>query len=308
MIAPHIKAEKAVLSTPIEEVYAGIDWISCSLSSGASQVWVWADKCRRVIEAIAEEGYKLEARSLNGYRGLACGGSFWGSRDDGVYVQISSYRADQYFDGLYRDDLSVSRLDVQATVRFRHEDKRIGQQTFNEAVDANRVLSSQRQRKIWYMSAADGGWTTYIGAPSSEQRGYIYNKAVESEKPEYERCWRYECRFRNSFARHWLDKIVFAEQNRPNLCAQIVERYFVARGVSMPWRHLEAPITQPLFNEIPSDADKKLKWLKEQVKPAIRWLVREGYIDGAMAALGFEWEAEEPFPDEGDKLWRYIDA
>lgn len=305
MKSPGNIATAAQVAYAVEQVYAGVDWLSCSLMAGADNTWLWADECRRIIEEIAEEGYKLEARSLNGYHGLAAGGSFFGVRDDGLYLQISSYRADHYLSRIYRTDLHFSRLDVQATVRFASNLPGIGEEAERMAVDANEALPSQRQRRIWHMAGNDGGYTLYIGSPASEQRGRLYNKAVQSEDPIYTRCWRYEVIFKNNFAQHWADKVAYAEENTPNLCQHIVWRWYTGRGVECPWRSFEGNITMPLFNEIPSDAEKKLNWLQSQVKPAFRWLLKNGFEREAFEAIGLRWEyrtlyTDEYTPKEGD--------
>src|SRR5262245_40657007 len=137
MNTPGSIATAAGKAHAVEQIYAGVDWLSCSLAASSGNDWLWADECRRIIEEIAEEGHKLEARALNGYHGLAAGGSFFGTRSDGAYVQISSYRADHYLSRIYRTDLHFSRLDVQTTVRFLGDLKSIGTEARRAAIDAN---------------------------------------------------------------------------------------------------------------------------------------------------------------------------
>jgi len=301
-------ADAALTREGVEEVYAGVDWISCSLPKEASTHWVWVSACRAIVEEIAQEGHKLEARTLNGYMGLAAGGSFYGVRDDGAYVQISSYRADSYLSRIYRADLHISRLDVQVTVRFKHNRPELGRYWRQKASDANTALPAGRRRRIWNMEGDDGGYTLYIGSPTSDQRARIYNKAVQSEDPAYQRCWRFEVVFRNHLATSWTERIAGFGVLRADLCAQIVETWLLGRGIKPPWFYRGAPITLPLFNETPSDAEKKLTWLKEQVRPALRWLYENDRISEALQALGLEMVTED---EEGYTLlnrWRYGDA
>lgn len=281
----------------IEHLYAGADWLSCTLPLGAAGYWSWCDTGRRLIERIAGEGYELQARSMNGYRGLGAGGSFFGHRDDGAYLQLSGHYAGDHLDAVYRDDLHTSRLDVQVTVRYVTMPSDLGVSVYRAAVDANENIPSSRRRRVWYMSGSDGGYTVYIGAPTSEQRGKVYNKEVQSEQPEYSRCWRYEVTYKNAYATQWLAIIFEANGGRARLCAQAVSNWFLGRGVACYWWSNDAPIPQPLIKEAPSDADGRLRWLRMQVRPALHWLIANGSERQAMVALGLlednavnEWE------------------
>jgi hypothetical protein len=301
-------ADAALSHNGVEEVYAGVDWVSCSLAREAPNFWAWVNGNRLIIEEIAKEGHKLEARTLNGYMGMVAGGSFYGTRDDGAYVQLSSYRADSFLERVYRADVHISRLDVQVTVRFKQARPELGQYYRQKALDANAALPNGRQRRIWNMEGNDGGYTLYIGSPSSEQRARIYNKAVQSEDTAYVRCWRFEVVFRNQLASAWAERIAHFGILRADLCAQIVETWLLGRGIKPPWFYKSAPVTLPLFNEIPSDAEKKLTWLKDQVRPALRWLVQNGYEEQAMDALGMVAPIEEEWVWQDKTLWRFSDG
>lgn len=138
------------------------------------------------------------------------------------------------------------------------------------------------------MSASDGGYTCYIGAPTSEQRGKLYNKEVQSEKPEYVRCWRWEVTYKNDYATEWGNRVASQVTQRASYCARAVVGWFEGRGVPCKWWVEGALEALPLIKEAPSDADKRLKWLREQVRPAYHWLVANGYESEAIEALGIE--------------------
>jgi hypothetical protein len=296
------------LSDNVEAVYAGADWISCSLPVEADSFWEWVNYCRVIVEEIAKEGEKLEARSLNGYRGLAAGGSFYGVRGDGAYFQLSSHRADRYLSGLYRAALHISRLDVQVTVRYRVMPENMGPALRKSASDANAALAKSRQRRIWCMEGNDGGYTLYIGSPSSDQRCRIYNKAVQSEDPAYVRCWRYEVVFRNQYATAITEQLLLAGEDRARHCGHIVAEWLLLRGIAPPWNPLLHGHPLPLFNEVPSTAEKKLTWLKDQVQPALRWLVENGHIISASKALGYEMDMVDEEGGPEAYTWRWNDA
>jgi len=283
-----------LLGAGIEAIYAGVDWLSCSLPAGSAGEGGWQMAAVHTVSEIAREGYELEAYSRNGYDGFGAGGSFFGTRNDGSYLQLSGYRAGEFLDSVSRDDLHVSRIDIQATVKYRVYAPGVGKEAYNTSVDANGALNKSRQRKIWYLSGNDGGWTTYIGSPTSEQRAKVYNKAVQSADPIYDRCWRWEITGKNEYATSWHRQVSAEAAKRPQLCARMVASWFSLRGAAPEWSAYIPLIAMPLIKEVPTDAEKRLTWLETQVAPALRWLEEHGYASEALGRLGLTATVDVP--------------
>jgi DNA relaxase NicK len=277
----------AAIELEVETVRAGVDWLSCTLGIDAVMHWEWVKECTDVIFEIASDGHKLEATQLNGYRGIKAGGSMCGSRDDGSYLQLSGRRADEYLSRIGRRDLHISRLDVAVTVQFQVMPSDLGVLALSAANEADRSLSTSRHRKIWYMSGNDQGFTLYIGSPTSEQRGRLYNKEVQSGTPEYARSWRYEVVYKNTRAMAIYAYLSAAEfKQNSSICSDLVGNWYQGRGVFCPWRTLDSSAILPQVAEKPSDATKKIAWLSNQVRPALAWLIEHNYRDEALSALG----------------------
>lgn len=277
-----------LLSAGIEAIYAGVDWISASLPSDAPGLEGWELACIHALKQVELGGERVEARTLNGYSGWYAGGCFCGSREGGSYVQLAGHWADSLFDAVSRDDLHISRLDMQATVKYRVYAPGVGKAVYQKSFDANEAIISSRRRKMWYIEGNDGGYTAYLGAPSAEQRGRVYNKAVQSSKPEYDRCWRWEVMGRNEHAMAWYRAVSRETEGRAMLCARMVASWYALRGAQPEWTAFIPLIALPLIKEVPSDADKKLRWLREQVRPAITWLLAAGFTSEVYEALGME--------------------
>lgn len=277
--------DQVMLEAGIEAIYGGVDYLCCTLPADIPYGWAWSITCEHIIKEIARDGYELEAFTRNGYRGTGAGGCFFGTRDDGAYLQLAGHYAGDLLDRVARDDVHVSRLDLQATVKYRTYAPGVGEQVYRNAVDANGAVVGSRRRRIWYMSGNDGGYTCYIGSPTSEQRAKVYNKAVQSEKVEYERCWRWEVTGKNEYATAWYRAVVKEHEQRPMLCARMVASWFALRGAPPSWGPYTPLITLPLIKEIPSDAEKKIRWLREQVRPAVLWLTSRGYEQKVLEAL-----------------------
>jgi len=236
---------------------------------------------------IANEGNKIADSGINGYRGVQVGGSFVGNREDSTYCQISGRHADTFLERIMRRDLHISRMDLAVTVKFRVMPKNLGSVAYHTANEADRSLSRARGRKVWYMTGNDQGYTLYIGSTSSDQRGRLYNKEIQSGTPEYEKSWRYETVYRNARAMAVYEELLTNKQHeRTIICSSMVAAWWQNRGVYIPWNYNQDITIQPQIAEKPSDALKRLVWLATQVKPAIKWLVEKGYREETLTALG----------------------
>jgi len=275
------------LSALAQEVRAGVDWISCSLPADAPYRWEWANECIDCLIDISKQGHAIGDSGHMGYRGVQVGGSFVGNREDSSYCQLAGRFADVYLDRIARADLHISRIDLAVTVQFRLMPRQLGAVAYGVALEADENLSSSRRRRLWYMSGNDGGYTLYIGAPSSDQRGRLYNKEVQSATPEYARSWRYETVYRNTRAMAAFEELLETKgDERAARCGDLVGLWYQNRGVFCPWFTTTHSPIRPLQAENPSDAAKKIKWLQTQVAPALRWLIEHNYRDEALTALG----------------------
>lgn len=275
------------VSDQVESIRAGVDWLSCTLDREAYMAQAWVGECQRCLIEISGEGHQLGDFGINGYRGIIAGGSFIGQREDSFFCQLSGRYAEIYFDRVMRDDLHVSRIDLAVTVQFRTMPQGLGATAYAVSTEADRGLSSSRRRKIWYMSGSDGGYTLYIGSPSSDQRGRLYNKEIQSGTPEYERTWRYEIVLRNARAMACVETLLTcAIGDRLGCCSSLVGQWYQNRGVRVPWEAASNYALLPIAAQAPSDAEKKLKWLSRQVKPAVAWLIEAGYGEEVNVALG----------------------
>lgn len=275
------------VSAQVESIRAGVDWLSCTLARDARSAQEWVRTCQECIIEISAEGHVLGDFGINGYRGVIAGGSFIGQREDSFFCQLSGRYAEVYFNRVMRDDLHISRIDLAVTVQFRVMPQSLGATAYAVASEADRGLSTARRRKIWYMSGSDGGYTLYIGSPSSDQRGRLYNKEVQSGTPEYERTWRYEIVLRNARAMACVETLLACPvADRLGCCSSLVGGWYQSRGVSVPWKTLAHYAVLPVVAQAPSDAEKKLEWLSKQVKPAVAWLIEAGYGEAVIVALG----------------------
>ena len=269
----------------VESLTAGIDWLSGTMQSDEGDVARWRENAMQLLREQVSAGNKVEARTLYGYDGFLAGGAFVGSNESRIYVQFAGGIADAAFTRLYSEHMHISRIDLQVTAKYVQYTADVVDRAYDGADIVNRSLASSRRRKLVVYRGNDGGATLYIGSPTSEQRGRLYNKEVQSERPEHARCWRFEVVYRNDFAgqvgtalRKYPDAII------ARIC-DAVGAWYTARGVVVPWSVRDANAALPRVRRDPTDIERQLWWLSTQVRPVVRHLIDRGYTDVVQSLL-----------------------
>lgn len=268
------------------EVRAGIDWLTLTVPIDVSVGEIWAQNCAAQLDSVAEQGYDLYTRAMQGYYGVSAGNCFVGEREDGWICQLTGHHANDLYGTVVREYCNVPRVDVQMTIQYDVMPATLGKEAYNNALRANEGLSTRRQRKLVEISGSDGGYTLYIGAPSSEQRGRIYNKEVQSDDPAYERTWRYEIVLRNDLAVQFVSNCPSEPAPRALYCKAFVLNWFDARGIDVYGVKRDTRIVLPIKRTLPTDIEKQLHWLEKQVKPTLKRLLATGYRDIVLERLG----------------------
>lgn len=270
----------------IEAVTSGIDWLTATLPLYSAMDNQWVERALRHVDAVVADGHRLEYARLNGYDGVRSGGCFVGSRFDGHMVQFSGAYADMVFDEVYRPDAHFSRLDLQTTVKYRVMPKRVAKDAYRDAITENETISVARRRKVYIIVGSDGGDTCYVGSPSSDERGRIYNKEVQSEDILYMRTWRYEVVLKNDKATVCAGSIPKRATTRPQFVSDYCGHWWEKRGITVPWLLAQTPLPICPVRTVPTDIERKLNWLKHQVRPTIEYLLTVQDKESILALLG----------------------
>lgn len=272
---------------------AGLDWYSATRPEGPG-AWEWMMRGVRAINSIAADGNQVQARSLNGYQGIAAGACFAGSREDGYFVQMSGHYADIYFSELYDSDVQCTRVDYQVTVQYDDMPTQLGEECYYASVRHTDNLPEAKRWKTYRFSGSDGGFSCYIGGVSSDHRACIYNKDKQANTPEFERCWRFEVRFRGERAAKWAAFAAYQSLPRADVVLEVVSSWLSARGVDIPALGRGELATVPRAAARRPDTAVKLKWLHSQVAPSVRWLLEREDRATILAALGLADATTQP--------------
>lgn len=165
---------------------------------------------------------------------------------------------------------------------------------------------------------AEGG-TLYIGARSSEAFGRLYDKGAQLKGDvPLRRLWRYEVEYKRHLAEQAADDIWYKhltpEQMRRYVLTN-VERFFHEHAVPTPFTVLDVD-KQSLVRYATriEDNQKTIKWLTEQVQPALLKLIAKGKYAELCNALGVGvldgvpvFEAVEALPDHQLTMWPELD-
>ncbi len=269
-------------------VSAGIDYITATIPKDHTEAQQWYYDCLQYINTLATDGNEVKHTKRLGYEGLSIGGSFTGIRDDGILCQISGERAQTGFTTLYRPSLHFSRIDVQCTIRTPNPDALNAERARDAIIASNAKLSSARQRNATLIEDLRGGATCYIGSRTSAQFSRIYNKEVESKDDKYKQCWRYEVELHNALANETAKLFVKSEYTQSQQAAVFVRQWLKKRGVNAPWRAEVELYALPSETNVQGDTEARLKWLRMQVRPTLRRLIKLGLRASILEALGLE--------------------
>ena len=274
----------------VEVLTAGIDWYTATMLLEYTDAYRWQRVALSELEYVAAQGYDIKERHMLGYYGHSAGNCFVGAREADIMAQFTGFHADHAFRRLRDDNAHISRLDLQVTAKFRIMPLDVATKGYDDAITANNRLPAHRRRKIYIISGSDGGDTLYVGSPASSQRCRIYNKEVQSEDVLFAKTWRYEVVLRNEHATSCATAISRSEDTIEETTKAIVHKWCESRGITPLFDAGRSMATLPPIRTLPTDTERQLRWLREQVRPTIRRLTEQGYGDMLLELLGFPGE------------------
>lgn len=269
-------------------VSAGVDYMSMTMPNNNLHYGTFLRASQAYLEEIAAAGNEVKSMRRLGYEGYSVGGSFVGERERDCLSLFSGERAKRAYTLLYRAGVHVSRIDVQTSFRYTPSQSNVAQMAREQVNRDNVKLSSARQRNATLIEDLRGGATCYIGTRKSEQFARIYNKGAESGEAQYEGVWRFEVQLKNRLASKAAEQIGSGVYNQEGYASVFVKQWLRHRGVSTPWKADAELLPLPKEPNTKTQLEEKLEWLRTQVRPALRVLLKYGLRDDILAALGLD--------------------
>lgn len=274
-----------------EIVSAGLDYISMTIHNDNPAKAQWLRTAQDYLAELAPALGEMKPSRRLGYEGIALGGCFVGERERDTIAVYSGERAKRAYTLLYNDIVHVSRVDVQTSFRYGTTASNVAEVVRNQVERDNRRIGSARQRNATLIEDLRGGATCYVGTRKSEQFARIYNKETESNEEQYIRVWRYEVQLKNRLADKLCEQLATDTYSAEMHAAVFVKQWLRNRGVTTPWRADAELLPLPVDTQTPTVHEQKLLWLRSQVRPALRQLLKYGLRSAILDALGLEDDA-----------------
>jgi hypothetical protein len=255
---------------------AGIDWLTCT-SDKDSVGLAWFE----IFNALAGEP-KDWANPW--YSGKADDHLRWGYNPKIGYVLIvSGEMSEVVWARTVPIERKVTRIDVQVTVELQEPNLKLAKDGYSDNATSN-------FRKYGLIQNSRNGQTLYVGSRTSAQFGRLYDKGVESTLADPGKLWRYEVELKKPVANSVAKQLAsWCDSNSGELHYAIVPfvfDWFLHRGVGPVFtRDGENNIVVEVGRRVTSD-EKKLEWLRTQIRPTVQYLLGRGKADLLSEALG----------------------
>lgn len=266
-----------------DEWGAGVDYVRCSLqslqceaSSPNHRDWLLAiDQVKRSLEIVYMSAFgnmvNWDGRRIMMYSGEGAAHVFYGlSEKQGLMWQVSGNCA-SFVQGLgiLRDN--CSRLDLQVTLWPSVDVDQLIlalYQYFTVGLGVNYA----KKRKVTLIQNAHGGHTLYIGSRVSDYFYRIYNKSAQDSDVK-DGALRLEVELKgDASSKTWE---IIEPLTGENVALNYVAMLFMRVGIHIDGCSTE-PVDIPLIGAVPSDIQKKIAWLKSQVRPSVDKLLAWG--------------------------------
>lgn len=266
-----------------EIVSVGVDYVTATkITSG--HVTELEERATEWLYDEREAGNDICQFSAHGYSGLRAGGIAVATNGYRLLVKVSGAEAQTYAPTIIQHADSVSRFDVQATVRFSSPTL-----SFCERMERAAQRHKHKQHlkhQIQLLRNDVTGKTLYLGRRTSERMTRIYDKGAESQLPELAGCWRAETQYGKPLSMSRSAQFL-ENPSKPEWLLSVICFELVRLGIR--WKALldGSVLEQPTeTNRKLTTVDQKLSWLSEQVRPSVEWLRDRGKLQEALSALG----------------------
>lgn len=270
-------------------IFVGVDWLTCTTKDDKVGLH-WSMIADRRKREKALNGMDVTPWKNKWYEGVNYAGLIWAySTRLGYIMTAQGYVAMEYWRQILPAAARVTRLDVQTTVLLPEPNIGLASEWF----DRNKGKGGNRKYTI--IQNSRDGQTLYVGSRHSDQFGRLYDKGVRSGEYKPGSLWRYEVQVMKPRADVLAEKMLERHEQGGDLDIPVktyVWNWFNARGVE--------PVYNPGNNAFVAEVgkavtttDRKLTWLRSQVRPTLQRLIAEGLGKDALVALGFDEEQVE---------------
>lgn len=276
---------------------ADIDYVTITATDAAG-----SEEIERVgwllVGQLRRNGDRLKAGGTQGYQGWRCGKLFFGQRQDGAMMDIKGSAAGNACRLVDWSKVRATRLDCQVTVLFHQDAPRVAS-ALSQWVEDERERTGDYPMPSPHFHGGHGAGDGFtIGKRGSPRYARIYNKGRQSKERADDRSWRYEVEYRRVVARNAVELLSKTDWSAAAI-AGVVGGQFSEYRISIPVDH-HATLVAGSIGRRDHDTERVIKWLREQVAPAIDRLLGTVDMPTVLEALGitFDEKREEAYTYE----------
>lgn len=278
---PHTNRGVTVPSVTEKSVVVGasVDWVTATTDRDRVGYGWWDLFVRHGDET--RQKYK-EWRN-KWYQGARYDDVFWGYSEANGFIFVASGQAANIYAPMASTSARrITRMDLQVTVLMDNPIEGYASDCYLRC-----LAGFEKERKYSLITNSDKGATLYVGSRMSDQYGRLYDKGVQAKLAEPGLMWRFEVEFKKPRSDSVAHEImVLRETNGLDVgITAFLHQWFIMRGVRPLFRTEDQPFVVEVERKITAD-DRKLWWLRTQVRPTVEKLFALGYGDEVQEALG----------------------
>lgn len=269
--------------------HASIDYLKISAPlHEADQFPLWRKFLRRAV-AESDGAYKERENTKSGtYYGTGFdGGSFVGFDErQGLLMYAAGATAHSLALSLPFEPASVPRLDLQVTVWLAEDDEAVASRC--NAHHMARRTPNERQPLPRLIIGNGNGDTFYAGSRGGTGSNFVrvYDKYRRDKERQdvYKNAWRYEVELTNRRAKPAFFELK-AHGFGASETAAMVRKLAAQRYVDVPKTDGATPFDAGLLPRPKTDDESRIRWLRDQVRPALDKMIASGYSTVWLAEL-----------------------
>ena len=275
-----------------------LDWVTLTCTSDDKRDHFW-NFGLMLAELAGKDGLPMRRWNWKGYDGQHAQGVTVGRRKDSDILQLSGPLADEWFDLAWQHADNCTRIDLCVTVKVEEEVSGIIGSHEEECCAWKR--EKPRTLSVGLIKNDGRPSTLYLGQRVSDLFARIYDKHLESAKPDYEQCVRYELEVKGTPAERcaaWL----CSTGDRASGIRDAVHKHCVQRGLSPRFSSMGGDVCLKTIRPT-SDIDSRLAWLAQSVRPVVERLLAADKGEEIVVALGLRRSVMEMVRLRGQLEW-----
>lgn len=278
---------KCEYSQQVTEV--GVDWITATGKGEASY--------KRVFPYVAEysdyaskAAEKMTKFTVNGFKMSQIGQLAWGRRGTEWMVRAWGDCSLRLWRPFSAYSENVPRIDLQVTVAYSDYTGDEVKEYYRQLLDSSQGKATKSKVLIQNHLKGD---SLYIGSRESSQMGRLYDKYRQSKSSDrFCNCLRFEVEYKKPLSQAVVTWLLSEDPTAEGIGNKVFS-WFFERGIITPQIPSggESAMQIPLN---PTTPERRLNWLKTQVRQVYQQLKMAGFEEEANEALGLPNAAIEP--------------